>query len=132
MAANRRDFLRLMSGAASLPALGATPDSFASLAGSPSVDGVRKDFPELLQQVNGAPLVYLDSAATALRPRAVIDATSNFYEHDNANPAAALHTLARRSAGLYESARQAVARFINARSPDEIIFTRGTTEAVNL
>ena len=93
---------------------------------------IRGDFPALHQKINGFPLVYLDSAATTHRPRAVIDATSNFYQHDNANPSVSLHTLARRSAALYEAARRTVARFILARSLDEIIWTRGTTEAINL
>jgi len=133
MGSNRRAFLRLLSSAAALPAVGAAANSpLTSLTFSDRMNAIRGDFPELDQQINGAPLVYLDSAATTLRPRAVIGATSNFYEHDNANPAAALHTLARRAAGLYESARHAVARFVNARSPEEIIFTRGTTEAINL
>jgi cysteine desulfurase/selenocysteine lyase len=133
MDSKRRDFLRLLSSAAALPAVGAAANApLTSPTLSDAPNSVRDDFPELQQQINGAPLVYLDSAATTLRPRAVIDATSNFYAHDNANPAAALHTLARRSAGLYDSARQAVAHFVNARSPEEIIFTRGTTEAVNL
>lgn len=99
---------------------------------APRRTAIRDDFPALNQKVNGFPLIYLDSAATTHRPRAVIEATSNFYEHDNANPSAVLHTLARRSAQLYEDARKTVARFVNARSPEEIIWTRGTTEAVNL
>ena len=93
---------------------------------------ILRDFPALHQKINGFPLVYLDSAATTHRPQAVIDATSNFYMHDNANPSASLHALARRSAALYHAARNAVARFIHARSEDEIIWTRGTTEAINL
>jgi cysteine desulfurase/selenocysteine lyase len=75
---------------------------------------------------------YLDSAATTQRPKAVLDALTNFYLHDNANPAKTLHSLARRSARLYEDARAAVASFVNARGPEEIVFTRGTTEAINL
>jgi cysteine desulfurase/selenocysteine lyase len=82
--------------------------------------------------VNGQPLAYLDSAATTQRPKAVLDALTNFYLHDNANPAKALHLLARRSAGFYEEARASVAAFLNARGPEEIVFTRGTTEAINL
>jgi len=77
-------------------------------------------------------LIYLDSAATTQRPRAVIDALTNFYLHDNANPAKSLHTLARRAATLYEKARETVAKFVHARGPDEIVWTRGTTEAINL
>lgn len=142
MNATRRDFVRFLPGLASLSVL---PAPFRDSAGAarraspppdrvaaPAINLLRQDFPELSQQINGNSLVYLDSAATTLRPRAVIDATSNFYLHDNANPSAALHTLARRSAELYESARRTVAHFINARSPDEVIFARGTTEAINL
>lgn len=142
MNANRRDFLRFMSGAASLPfAPAAASDAFAAqpspspepgLAEIPEVAKIREDFPALHQNINGAPLVYLDSAATAQRPRAVIEATSHFYENENSNPSAALHTLARRSAELYEAARRTVTLFIHARSPDEIIWTRGSTEAINL
>ena len=99
---------------------------------TPDLASIREQFPALDQQMNGHPLVYLDSAATTHRPRTVIEATSNFYEHDNANPSTTLHALARRSANLYEQARQTVARFVNARFPDEIVWTRGTTEAINL
>jgi cysteine desulfurase/selenocysteine lyase len=92
----------------------------------------RRAFPALAQSVNGHPLAYLDSAATTLRPRSVIRAVSRFYEADNANPAAALHTLARRAASQYGEARARVARFLNAASPAEVVFTKGTTEAINL
>ena len=92
----------------------------------------RKDFPALNQTVNGQPLVYLDSAATTQRPAAVIEAIQNFYRHDNANPGAILHTLARRAFERYENARQTVAEFVNARQPDEIVWTRGSTEGINL
>jgi cysteine desulfurase/selenocysteine lyase len=76
--------------------------------------------------------VYLDSAATTERPRAVIDALTHYYLHENANPSKSLHTLARQSATLYEKARGTIARFLNARGPEEIVWTRGTTEAINL
>jgi cysteine desulfurase/selenocysteine lyase len=76
--------------------------------------------------------VYLDSAATTQRPKAVLEALTNFYLHDNANPAKTLHSLARRSASVYEDARATVAGFVNARGQEEIVFTRGTTEAINL
>jgi cysteine desulfurase/selenocysteine lyase len=92
----------------------------------------RRHFPTLDQDVNGHRLVYLDTAATALRPTAVIDAIAGYYRCDNANPGAALHTLARRSAQAYDDARRTVAEFINAYDPSEIVFTRGTTEAINL
>ena len=83
--------------------------------GDPELGGLRDQFPMLKERVNGHALVYLDSAATTQRPRAVIDAFSNFYLHDNANPAKNLHTLARRPASLYERARETVASFVNAR-----------------
>ena len=92
----------------------------------------REAFPALGQQVNGQPLAYLDSAATTLRPRSVIDAVSRFYESDNANPAPTLHTLARRAAAQYGAARATVARFLNASAASEVVFTKGTTEAINL
>ncbi len=91
----------------------------------------RREFPALDQRVHGHRLAYLDSAATTLRPRAVIDAVSRFYETDNANPGAALHTLARRSASRYAAARARVATFLNA-DPSEVVFTKGTTEGLNL
>src|ERR1700758_3120036 len=74
----------------------------------------------------------LDTRPTTQRPRAVIDVLANFYVHDNANPAKSLHMLARRSVTLYENARSTVARFLNARGPEEVVWTRGTTEALNL
>lgn len=95
-------------------------------------EGWRSQFPALQQQVNGRPLIYFDTAATAQRPRAVIDALTTFYSRDNANPAGALHALARRADARYQAARAAVARFINAADPLEIVWTRGTTEAINL
>ena len=98
----------------------------------PDWSTVRDDFPILHQQVNGKPLVYLDNAATAQKPRAVIDALSRFYEHDNANVHRGLHALSNRATDAYEGARARVARFINAADPAEIIFTRGTTESINL
>jgi cysteine desulfurase/selenocysteine lyase len=92
----------------------------------------RKDFPALNQQVGGKTLVYLDSAATTQRPKAVIDALVEFYSHDNANPGGALHSLARRAYERYEEARGAVAAFIHAREANEIVWVRGTTEGINL
>jgi cysteine desulfurase/selenocysteine lyase len=82
--------------------------------------------------MNGHPIAYLDSAATTQRPRAVLDALNAFYLHENANPSMTLHALARRSAALYGEARTTVAQFLNANGPGEIVFTRGTTEAINL
>jgi cysteine desulfurase/selenocysteine lyase len=96
------------------------------------VAAVRRDFPILQQNVNGKPLVYLDNAASSQRPRAVIDAISRYYEHDHANVHRGVHTLSQRATDAYEGARETVRRFINARDTKEIIFVRGTTEAVNL
>jgi cysteine desulfurase / selenocysteine lyase len=92
----------------------------------------RGDFPLLDQEVEGRRIVYLDSAATTQRPAAVIDAMAEFYRRDNANPGRALHFLARRAHERYEDARRTVAEFIHAKEADEIVWTRGTTEAINL
>lgn len=94
--------------------------------------GIRGDFPALDQEVHGHPLVWLDSAATTQKPRAVIDATSGFYERDNSNVHRGAHELAARATDAYEAARGKVQRFLHARSPKEIIFTDGATEAINL
>lgn len=96
------------------------------------IDKVRSDFPALHQAVHGKPLVYLDSAATAQRPGAVVDAVSEFYRQDNANVHRGIYELSRRSTERYEAARQTVARFIGAADPSEVIWVRGTTEAINL
>jgi cysteine desulfurase/selenocysteine lyase len=93
---------------------------------------IRGDFPILREQVHGHPLIYFDSAATSQKPRAVIEAIRNFYKHDNANVHRGLHTLSSRATEAYEQARQRVAEYIGAASADEIIFTRGTTESINL
>ena len=96
------------------------------------VKQVREDFPILHQEVRGRPLVYLDSAATAQKPQAVIDALVRFYQRDNANVHRGVHVLSERATEAYEGAREAVRRFINARDTREIVFVRGTTEAINL
>ncbi|MCS7336821.1 MAG: SufS family cysteine desulfurase [Verrucomicrobiae bacterium] len=93
---------------------------------------IRRDFPILSQTVHGKPLIYLDNAATSQKPRVVIDALRDYYERYNANVHRGIHELSARATAAFEAARARVARFINARSPDEIIFTRGTTEAINL
>ncbi|RJS16521.1 cysteine desulfurase CsdA [Corallococcus sp. H22C18031201] len=93
---------------------------------------VRADFPILHQEVRGRPLVYLDSAATGQKPQAVIDALTRFYTHDNANVHRGVHILSERATQAYEDARESVRRFINARDAKEIVFVRGTTEAINL
>jgi cysteine desulfurase/selenocysteine lyase len=81
---------------------------------------LRDQFPLLKEEVHGQRVVYLDSAATTQRPRAMLDALTNFYSHDNANPARSLHALAQRSTIAYESARATVARFLNAHSPEDL------------
>src|SRR5437899_9363001 len=93
---------------------------------------LREDFPILRERAHGHPLIYFDSAATSQKPRAVIDALRNFYEHENANVHRGLHTLSSRATEAYEKARQRVAEYIGAANADEIIFTRGTTESINL
>lgn len=97
-----------------------------------NIRAIREQFPILHQEVNGHPLVYLDSAATSQKPRSVIEAVSRYYEHDNANVHRGVHTLGSRATDAYEGAREKVARFLNASTPEEIIFTRGTTTAINL
>jgi cysteine desulfurase/selenocysteine lyase len=92
----------------------------------------RSDFPILHQTVHGKPLVYLDNAATAQKPRSVIDALVRFYERDNSNVHRGLHALSMRATDAYEGARTRVAQFINAADPAEVIFTRGTTESINV
>jgi cysteine desulfurase/selenocysteine lyase len=93
---------------------------------------LRSDFPILHQMVHGKPLVYLDNAATAQKPRSVIAALVNYYERDNSNVHRGLHALSMRATNAYEGARTRVAQFINAADPAEVIFTRGTTEGINL
>ena len=93
---------------------------------------VRADFPVLHQQINGKPLVYLDSGATSQKPRRVIDALVHYYEHDNSNVHRGLHALSMRATDAYEGARARIAKFINAADPAEVLFTRGTTESINV
>jgi cysteine desulfurase/selenocysteine lyase len=93
---------------------------------------VRADFPTLSEVVNGKPLVYLDSAATSQKPRAVLDALDDYWLHDNANVHRGIHELSRRATEAYESARVKVARWIGAPDASEVVFTTGTTGAVNL
>lgn len=93
---------------------------------------VRKDFPILRELVNGRPLIWFDNAATTQKPQAVIDRISYFYAHENSNIHRAAHELAARATDAYEGARESVRRFINAPSVDNIVFVRGTTEAINL
>ena len=126
-AIDRRTWLRVAGAAAAAVAYPITV--VRSQSRSPAQ--WRSDFPALSQLINDKPLAYLDSAATTLRPTAVIEAVADYYRSANANPSATLHTLARRSAQRYADARTEVARFINA-DPREIIWTRGTTEGINL
>src|SRR5580658_3364482 len=95
------------------------------------VEEARAEFPILRRQVNGQPLIYLDSAASAQKPRAVIEAMSAAMAHSYANVHRGLHTLANETTEAYEAAREAVRRLLNARSAGEIVFTKGATEAIN-
>ena len=139
METRRRDFLRSISAATALPTLRsilggqtAEAEQLSEHLADAKLRDLRNQFPLLQESVDGRPLVYLDSAATTQRPREVLDSLTNFYLRDNANPSKSLHALARRSATLYDTARATVARFLNARGPEEIVWTRGTTEAINL
>jgi len=96
------------------------------------VEGVRRDFPALHQLVHGKPLIWLDNAATTHKPQSVLDATSQFYGRDNSNIHRAAHTLATRSTALFEAGREKVRKFLGAADAKEIVFVRGTTEAINL
>lgn len=97
-----------------------------------NAERVRRDFPILQQQVNGQPLVYLDNAATTQKPECVINAISNYYRHDNSNVHRGAHTLADRATAKFEGARTTVAKFLNAPSSKQILWSRGTTESINL
>ncbi len=96
------------------------------------VELVREEFPALQQSVNGRPLVYLDNAATALKPQRVIDAVVRAYAKDSANVHRGVHTLSQRATDAYEAGRETAAKFLGARDPAHIVFVRGTTEALNL
>ncbi len=93
---------------------------------------IRDDFPILHQQINGKPLIYFDNAATSQKPQAVINALRNYYEFDNANVHRGAHSLSGRATDAYEGARDKVAKFINARSRNEIVYTRNASEAINI
>ena len=128
------------------PAATASPYYFVQEPGAPGaaaglpldrhpafdVRAVRRDFPILSELVNGRPLIWLDNAATTQKPRAVIDRLVEFYSRENSNIHRAAHELAARATDAYEGARNTVARFIGAGSAEEIVFVRGTTEAINL
>ncbi len=99
---------------------------------APDVDAVRRQFPILSRKIHGKPLIYFDNAATTQKPRVVIDAIREYYESENANIHRGVHTLSQEATAAYELARQKISRFINAPDPRQIIFTRGTTESINL
>jgi len=96
------------------------------------VNRIKQDFPILQERVNGRPLIWLDNAATTQKPKQVIERISYFYQHENSNIHRAAHALAAKATDAYEAARSKVQRFLSARSPNEIIFVRGATEAINL
>jgi cysteine desulfurase/selenocysteine lyase len=125
-----------MSEFAQDPLLGTIQRLFAEKsASSPrpfDVSSIRRDFPALHQRMHGKPLAWMDNAATTQKPQSVIDAVSRFYAHDNSNIHRGAHTLATRATEAYEQARHKVRRFLGASSAKEIIFVRGTTEAINL
>jgi cysteine desulfurase/selenocysteine lyase len=141
------DELRALLAASTIPFSLPTADNNATpyyyfltqpdIAGAPAADAfdvnlLRRDFPILAERVNGRPLIWFDNAATTQKPQAVIDRLSYFYEHENSNIHRAAHELAARATDAYEKARDTVRRFINAGSADDIVFVRGTTEAINL
>ncbi|VXC98946.1 cysteine desulfurase [Sphingomonas sp. 8AM] len=119
------------SGFGPLPAAASTPVA-APAGGLYDARRIRDDFPILRERVGGKPLVWLDNGATTQKPHAVIDRLAGFYAHENSNIHRAAHELAARATDAYEGARDTVARFLGAPAPDTIVFTRGTTEAINL
>lgn len=96
------------------------------------IQAIRNDFPILKRTINGNPLIYFDNAATTQKPRQVIDAITDYYQNHNGNVHRAVHTLSMEATDLYEKARERIAKFINAKDSSEIVFVRGTTEAINL
>ncbi|MDH3533461.1 MAG: aminotransferase class V-fold PLP-dependent enzyme, partial [Gammaproteobacteria bacterium] len=103
-----------------------------STVATAAIESYRADFPALQQDVNGYPLVYLDNAASAQQPRAVIDAVANYHRHDHANVHRGVHTLSQRATDAFEGARDKLRDFINAASRSELVLTSGTTESINL
>lgn len=131
MITTRREVLRIAGAASLIP--GDVLRSMATDRGSSSaVADLRALFPQLATRSNGMPLIYLDSAGTTLWPSPVLDTIMQFYQHRNANPGRGIHSLANHAMEEYEDARAQVAKFINAAEPLEIIWTKGTTEALNL
>ncbi len=114
------------------PGAEALESSVANAPAELDVERIRRDFPALHQRVNGHPLVWLDNAATTQKPQSVLDATSDFYGRHNSNIHRAAHALAERSTGLFEAGREKVRQFLGAADAKEIVFVRGTTEAINL
>src|SRR5690606_23460265 len=96
------------------------------------LNAIREQFPALHQEVNCKPLVYMDNGATTQKPKAVIDALQRYYEHDNSNVHRGAHTLSDRATEHFENARKTLQRFLNAKKAEEIVWTRGTTESINL
>jgi cysteine desulfurase/selenocysteine lyase len=119
------------AGAAGFQSAGRGADT-AAYAGNRSIDSIRADFPILSQKVDGKDLIWLDNGATTQKPRQVIDRISYFYENENSNVHRGAHTLAARATDAYEAARQKTANFLGAPSAENIVFVRGTTEAINL
>src|SRR5215210_288380 len=96
------------------------------------VEAIRRDFPILERRIDGKPLIYLDSAATSQKPTAVLDAEADFYRRHNANAHRGVYTLGEEATNLFEGAREKLATFVGAPSAETIVFTRGTTESINL
>src|SRR5687768_13548948 len=109
-----------------------TAPASAGLTTPLDVAAVRADFPILGREVNGRPLVYLDSGATSQKPRQVLDALRGHYERHNANVSRSVHTLGTEATEAFEEARAKVGRFVGAARPEEIVFTKNATEAINL
>jgi cysteine desulfurase/selenocysteine lyase len=120
--------------ASAQPVFGNTPKhgQFAAENSGFDLHAIRRDFPILSERVNGKPLVWFDNAATTQKPKIVIERINYFYEHENSNIHRAAHELAARATDAYEGARNKIAKFLGAKSPDEIIFVRGATEGINL
>lgn len=106
-------------------------DAVKTVSGSYDVEAIRRDFPILHRQVHGKPLIYLDNGASAQKPQCVIDAVSNTYSNEYANVHRGLHFLSNAATDAYEAARHTVQKFLNAGSPEEIVFTKSATEAIN-
>lgn len=109
-----------------------TNENTLAVPANVDINQIRQDFPILHQEVNGRPLIYLDNAATTQKPQSVIDALTHYYQQDNANIHRGIHTLAERATAAFEETRQAIHRFINSAEPEEIVFTKGTTDGINL